>query len=376
MATRKNTVILKRSSVPGKIPSAGDLLLGELALNTADVIAYASGTTSNSILPIGWDRIARTGDTVTGNFYINGFVSATTISATTYYGDGANLTNVAHSATSVFSSATAGQTFVSPTTAASTMSFSGVNIDILTDNTNKILTFSGATAAGEVNTASNVGGANGIYYQKSTYDLQFRSLSAGTNITITSGATVLTINSTATGGGAQITGGTYTKSTGNLVLTDSTAGTVTVTGITDVYITGGTLTQSTKSLALTDNTGGTITVTGFSTRTTGTTTTTNATLTTAATISTLASGSSILEAYVTAKGSSNITFGHWKRTLGVIYSGGTITLGLTNADIDYQTSLINPNSVSFNSVGTNLYLAVSGSADNTITWNTAYEIII
>ena len=82
MANRKNTFLIKRSNTPGKIPTAGDLLLGELALNTADVILYASGTTSNSILPIGWDRVARTGDTMTGPLY-GTIISAATISATT-----------------------------------------------------------------------------------------------------------------------------------------------------------------------------------------------------------------------------------------------------------------------------------------------------
>ena len=84
MAERQNTFLLKRSNVPGKIPSPGDIKLGEVALNTADVILYASGTTANSILPIGWDRISRTGDTVTGDFIINGGLTADTISATTY----------------------------------------------------------------------------------------------------------------------------------------------------------------------------------------------------------------------------------------------------------------------------------------------------
>lgn len=74
MTNRQNTFLLKRSSVPGKVPSPGDLKLGEIALNTADAILYASGTTSNSILPIGWDRISRTGDTVTGDFNIFGDV--------------------------------------------------------------------------------------------------------------------------------------------------------------------------------------------------------------------------------------------------------------------------------------------------------------
>ena len=74
MANRKNTFLLKRSNIAGKVPAAGDLLLGELALNISDVILYASGTTTNSILPIGWDRVARTGDTVTGDFNFFGDV--------------------------------------------------------------------------------------------------------------------------------------------------------------------------------------------------------------------------------------------------------------------------------------------------------------
>jgi hypothetical protein len=72
MAKRKNTFLIKRSNVPGKIPLHGDLQLGELALNTADVKLYTSGTTENDIIQIGWDRIDRTGDTVTGDFNFYG----------------------------------------------------------------------------------------------------------------------------------------------------------------------------------------------------------------------------------------------------------------------------------------------------------------
>ena len=72
----------------------------------------------------------------------------------------------------------------------------------------KDVTWSGITAdwkeftlgGGEVNTASNVGSGNEVFDQKVGTDLQFRTLSAGTNVTITSGATTLTINSS--GGGA------------------------------------------------------------------------------------------------------------------------------------------------------------------------------
>jgi hypothetical protein len=85
MANRKNTFLLKRSNVSGNVPVGGQIILGELALNTSDVILYASGTTTNSILPIGWDRVHRTGDTMTGTLYAPS-ISATTISATTYQG--------------------------------------------------------------------------------------------------------------------------------------------------------------------------------------------------------------------------------------------------------------------------------------------------
>jgi hypothetical protein len=53
---------------------------------------------------------------------------------------------------------------------------------------------------GETNTASNLaGGGNGIFKQKTGVDLEFRTLSAGTNITITTGDTI-TIN----GGGGSV----------------------------------------------------------------------------------------------------------------------------------------------------------------------------
>ena len=78
MANRQTTFLLKRSNVPGKIPSSSGLTLGELALNTADAILYTSGTTANNILPIGWDRIHRTGDTVTGVFVFKGGTGSNT----------------------------------------------------------------------------------------------------------------------------------------------------------------------------------------------------------------------------------------------------------------------------------------------------------
>jgi hypothetical protein len=49
-------------------------------------------------------------------------------------------------------------------------------------------------STGEVNTASNIGAGNSIFFTKNGFDLQFKSLVAGNNITIGSTPTELTIN--------------------------------------------------------------------------------------------------------------------------------------------------------------------------------------
>jgi cytoskeletal protein CcmA (bactofilin family) len=78
MANRQNTLLLKRSNVIGKIPPLSGLTLGEMALNTADAklyTLYTSGSvTPSEVRQIGWDRISRTGDTVTGDFNFFGDV--------------------------------------------------------------------------------------------------------------------------------------------------------------------------------------------------------------------------------------------------------------------------------------------------------------
>ena len=79
MANRQNTLLLKRSNVIGKLPPLSGLTLGEMALNTADAKLYSlftSGTTgATEVRQIGWDRISRTGDTVTGDFNFFGDIA-------------------------------------------------------------------------------------------------------------------------------------------------------------------------------------------------------------------------------------------------------------------------------------------------------------
>lgn len=273
-------------------------------------------------------------------------LSASTISATTFYGDGSQLTNVGGFNNFIVSDGNNTQT-ISDGDTLSFLTNSGLTFTVSpTDNVTLDYNLTGMTSivtptsgdklliwdadvqqhkifdwsdlpnsgGGEVNTASNVGGANGVFYQKSGVDLQFRTLSAGTNITITSGDTTLTINSTATGG---------------------------------------------------------------SSRTEASVQTTDATPTTADTINTLTdNATSIIEVYVKAYESGASQWGVWKRTLTVTKVSGTVVIREENADVDKTSSGLNAKSIDFIVNGGNIDIEVNGIAATTINWESAWEIIL
>jgi len=122
-------------------------------------------------------------------------------------------------------------------------------------------------------TASTIDGYNGVNRTNAVWKKYY-----GTNLALT-GASFNTFTGTLTltnitggtqsligfgsgGGGSTITGGTFDHDTGVLSL-NSTGGTITITGFTDVYVTGGTYNSGTTTLSLFNTTGGTIVITGF-----------------------------------------------------------------------------------------------------------------
>jgi hypothetical protein len=77
----------------------------------------------------------------------------------------------------------------------------------------------GGGGGGEANTASNLGSGAGVFASKVGVDLRFKSLVAGTNITLTPTSNDITIDASGGGGGAP-TDATYVTLTTNGTLTN------------------------------------------------------------------------------------------------------------------------------------------------------------
>ena len=85
-----SSILLKRSGVAGSVPTTTSLQVGEIALNTYDGKAFLhkSGSTDEVV------EIVVAGATVTGSISLTGAVSASVVSASTFVGNGSQLTGV------------------------------------------------------------------------------------------------------------------------------------------------------------------------------------------------------------------------------------------------------------------------------------------
>lgn len=110
----------------------------------------------------------------------------------------------------------------------------GTNITLnYNDVANTLTIAASGGGAGEANTASNLGAGTGVFAQKSGVDLQFKSLVAGTNVTLSSDANTVTINSSGGGGGGlsawQIKTTGYTAVNGDRIQADTSSASFTIT---------------------------------------------------------------------------------------------------------------------------------------------------
>lgn len=107
-----------------------------------------------------------TGGTISGFTQFTNGVNVDVLSATTLFGDGSNLTNLPTGNNYYTTGLTINNGKVdfnrTDTLSAYTLSFSGININVLTDNVNKIITFSG-------NTGGISSGGTGIVTSSVTY---------------------------------------------------------------------------------------------------------------------------------------------------------------------------------------------------------------
>ena len=130
----------------------------------------------------------------------------------------------------VYSAATASDI----STNASNIADNAADITYLSGQTNLRLvisdfeTYSAATSAdidyisgntGEVNAGSNVGVGNGIYTGKTGVDLQFKSLSGGSNIALIDDGSTITISGGSAGGSSTLTGNTIVGNDASTIFT-------------------------------------------------------------------------------------------------------------------------------------------------------------
>ena len=138
---------------------------------------------------------------------------------------------------------------------------STLNVDllpVLSGKTNLSLfnTYTGNTQTilnTKVENSSNLGGGNEIFSSKSGTTLIFRTISGGSNTTITQVGNVQKIDvAVPASENTFVTGGTYNTNTDIITFNNNSGGTFNVTGITDTFVTGTTFTSNEGTLTRND----------------------------------------------------------------------------------------------------------------------------
>jgi len=141
-----NTLLLKRSGNANSIPTAGNIALGELAINYADGNLFFKNGNSQVELLTSSRFVSVTGNVTGGNIVTLGTVSATGNIAGNYIlGNGSQLTGIAVG-NSFGAIAVIGANTVVANSSGATVNFvAGTGISITTDAATDTITFGGAS---------------------------------------------------------------------------------------------------------------------------------------------------------------------------------------------------------------------------------------
>jgi hypothetical protein len=284
MATRSTTHILKNSDIVNR-PLPASLLKGEPIVNTADGIMLFSGVTQST------SEWTPAGTGTTSNFFEVGsnLYDLRLRNKITHYNDLTNLTGKFLSGTTNgfelanISDISGVDTFVTGFTYDDVNTFTISRNQGLPDLTSTISVLSGITYYGDgtgltnipisgvvnlqteldskVENGVNSGGGEEIFSGKSGTDLYFRTLSGGSNTTISTIGDIVRVDVTIPAStNTFVTGGTYSDVTDTITLTRNDAVTVDITGVTDTFTTGGTYNVGTTSIDFDKNDGTTYSV--------------------------------------------------------------------------------------------------------------------
>ena len=284
MATRSTTHILKNSDIVNR-PLPASLLKGEPIVNTADGIMLFSGVTLST------SEWTPAGTGTTSNFFEVGsnLYDLRLRNKITHYNDLTNLTGKFLSGTTNgfelanISDISGVDTFVTGLTYDDVNTFTISRNQGLPDLTSTISVLSGITYYGDgtgltnipisgvvnlqteldskVENGVNSGGGEEIFSGKSGTDLYFRTLSGGSNTTISTIGDIVRVDvSIPASTNTFVTGGTYSDVTDTITLTRNDAVTVDITGVTDTFTTGGTYNVGTTSIDFDKNDGTTYSV--------------------------------------------------------------------------------------------------------------------